>query len=119
MNELRVKTLPTHEDYDAVCKALEKVSAMAEYIDRENKYAEMCQRILQIQNAMVDKVVCVSPLAFLALLIVCLQSLLSGRRELVTEGAFQQIKEEQDKKTLIPLQFFLFNDILLLTSIKR
>ena len=57
LNELKVKTPPTHDDYDYVCKALEKVSGMADYIDRENKFAEMYQRILQIQNGIVDKVV--------------------------------------------------------------
>lgn len=45
------------EDYRAVCKALAKIEKMAEYIDQENKFAVMSQRILQLQNGLVDKVV--------------------------------------------------------------
>lgn len=57
LNELKKKTPETMEDYGAVCKALAKIEKMADYIDQENKFAVMSQRILQLQNSLVEKVV--------------------------------------------------------------
>lgn len=99
LQELQKLTPPKHKDYKNITRALADVKQMTEFINKEKQVAEMCQRLLQIQESFTDEI-----------------SLISKERQLVQEGDFSYRNNNKGTKRAfkLNLHFFLFNDMLLL-----
>jgi len=93
LRELLNNTPPTHNDFEYLSKAFEKINEVVEYVNERKRLAENLQRILDIQNTLEQ----------------CEMDLVDPARRFINEGTVKILgfnKQTQGK-------IYLFNDMVL------